>query len=119
MDKVVKSIVALGIPGIILLCIISANGLMGAAAITSALALLGGPLGMLGGIGAIGIAILISRGIATYGFDAIAINVLEELYSKGTTKQEILDKINSYPFSGDLKRKLREKLDEIDSKNEK
>ena len=87
MDKVVKSIVGLGVPSFILLYTISTSGLAGAAAITATLSALGGPFGMLGGIGAIGAGVLISKGIATYGFDAIAIKVLEEFYSKGETKK--------------------------------
>lgn len=119
MDKVVKSIVALGVPGFIFLYVISTSGLAGAAAVTAALSTFGGPFGMLGGIGAIGIGVLISKGIAEYGFDAIAIRVMEEFYSKGKTKKDILDKIDSYPISKDLKRKLKEKLNEISAKNKK
>jgi len=48
MDKIVSKIAALGVPGLVLLVAISATGLYGAAAITTALAALG-PFGMVGG----------------------------------------------------------------------
>lgn len=41
MEKIVSKIAALGVPGLVLLIAISATGLTGAAAITSALAALG------------------------------------------------------------------------------
>ncbi len=42
MDEVVKKIAALGLPGVILVTIMATTGLTGAAAITAALAFLGG-----------------------------------------------------------------------------
>ena len=49
MDKIVEKIVGLGVPGLILLVAINISGYAGAAAITSSLAILGGPAGMIGG----------------------------------------------------------------------
>ncbi|MDP3486811.1 MAG: hypothetical protein Q8S19_02620 [Bacillota bacterium] len=48
MDKLVTKIVALGVPGLILVVAMGVSGWAGGAAITVALA--GGPFGMLGGI---------------------------------------------------------------------
>ena len=59
MDKLVDKIVALGVPGLVLLIAMSATGWAGAAALTTALAALGGPLGMLGGIAVLGMLSLI------------------------------------------------------------
>ncbi|MCI5898138.1 MAG: hypothetical protein MRZ82_03955 [Firmicutes bacterium] len=107
MDKIVSKIAALGIPGLVLLTAISATGLAGGAAITTALAALG-PGGIIGGIATLGIIGLISEGIAQYGVDAIFSAVVKELYRKGETKEHILQKIERYPISKDLKRKLKE-----------
>src|SRR5690242_20926998 len=52
-QKTVSNLVGLGIPGLILLAVIATTGYAGAAAITTALATLGGPFGMLGGIAAL------------------------------------------------------------------
>lgn len=119
MDRIIKSITALGVPALILLLASSINGLAGAAAITSALRMLGGSFGMVGGLAISGIIAMVSKIGTDYSFDAIAIKVLKKLYSKGETKKDILDKINSYPISGDLKIKLKEKLNEISAKSKK
>ena len=54
MDKLVNKIVALGVPGLVLLIAMHLTGFAGAAALTAALASLGGPLGMLGGLAVLG-----------------------------------------------------------------
>lgn len=105
MDKVVSKVVALGVPGLILLCAMGATGYVGAAAITTALAAIGLP-GILGGILTLGIIGLLSEGISEFGFDAIFSSVVNELYKKGETKESILGKIAKYPISKSLKYKL-------------
>jgi len=106
MDKLIQKIVALGVPGIILLVAVNVSGLAGAAAITSALALFGGPFGMIGGIGAMGLAVLIMDGISKYGFEKIFEEVVQDLIRKGESKDSIKRKIEGYPISKDLKTKL-------------
>jgi hypothetical protein len=112
MDKIVAKIAALGVPGLVLVIAISATGLAGGAAITAALAALG-PGGMIGGIATLGVLGLISEGIAKYGMDAIFSAVVIELYKRGETKESILNKIQKYPVSKDLKRRLRESLEKV------
>ena len=79
MDKVVQKLVALGIPGLVLLVVIATTGLAGGAAIVTALATLGGPLGMVGGIAALGILGLVADAIAEYGMSKIFAAVVEGL----------------------------------------
>ena len=112
MDKIVAKIAALGVPGLVLVIAISATGLAGGASITAALAALG-PGGMIGGIATLGVLGLISEGIAKYGMDAIFSAVVIELYKRGETKESILNKIQKYPISKDLKRRLRESLEKV------
>ncbi|MFW6008955.1 MAG: hypothetical protein ACOCP8_06795 [archaeon] len=112
MDKLVAKIVALGIPGLILLLAVSISGYAGAAAITTALAAFGGPFGMLGGIGAFALAALILNGISEYGFEKIFTNVLLELEKKGHSRDQILRKIEKYPISRSLKLKLKDKFNQ-------
>ena len=109
MDKIVAKVAALGVPGLVLIIAIGATGLAGGAAITAALAALG-PGGMIGGIATLGVIGLISEGIAKYGMDAIFSAVVQELYKRG---ESITQKINKYPVSKDLKRKLKESLDKV------
>ena len=108
MDKIVGVIASLGIPGLVLLVAMGVSGWVGAAAITTGLASLGGPFGMLGGIALLGILILVSRGIAKFGFEAVFKAVLTKLKERGHTNEEIVTKIQSYPISKDLKLKLTE-----------
>ena len=108
MDKIAGQIAGFGIPGLVLIVAMAATGFAGAAALTTALAALGGPFGMLGGIALLGVLMLISKAIAEYGFEAIFKAVLNELYKKGKTKDEILNTITGYPISSDLKRSLNE-----------
>ena len=117
MEKIVSKIAALGVPGLILITAIGATGLAGGAAITTALAAIG-PGGMIGGIVTLGVIGLISEGITEYGFDAIFIAVVKELYKRGETKNSILKKIKKYPVSKQLKRKLRESLNEISDESD-
>ena len=111
MDKIVSKIVALGVPGLVLLLAIGATGYVGAAAITAALCAIG-PFGMIGGIATLGLIGLISQAISEYGFEKIFVQVVKELVKKGETKESILLKINSYKISKSLKLKLKEKLEE-------
>ena len=118
MERIVSKIAALGVPGLILITAIGATGLAGGAAITTALAAIG-PGGMIGGIVTLGVIGLISEGITEYGFDAIFNAVVKELYKRGETKNSILQKIEKYPVSKQLKRKLRDYLNEISDENDR
>lgn len=112
MDKVVEKIVRLGVPGLILLVAINISGYAGAAAITSSLAILGGPAGMLGGFGILGFSVYISMAISKYSFDTIYTNTIDGLIQKGETKDSIKKKIDKYPISRSLKLKLKDLLEE-------
>lgn len=113
MDKIVNKIVALGVPGLMLLIAVGASGLAGAAAVTTALACLG-PGGMIGGVVTLIIASLISEAIAKYGFEAIFLKVCKGLYEKGETKESIKEKIRNYKISKSLKEKAIKYLDELE-----
>ena len=106
MDKVISTITSLGVPGLVLLIAIGASGLSGAAAITFALSSIG-PGGILGGIAFLGVLSVISNAVTEYGFEAILKGVLNEFYAQGESKESIIRKINSYPFTEGLKIKLR------------
>lgn len=110
MDRVVAAIVGLGVPGLILLVAVSTGGLAGGAAIVAALAFLGGPLGMLGGIALLGLLVLISQSLAKFGLEKILSAVIAKMKSKGKSKSQIINEVNGYPISSDLKNKLKELL---------
>ena len=106
MDTIVQKIVALGVPGLILLFVISGTGVAGGAAIVAALAVLGGPLGMMGGIAVLGLLTLISDALARYGLDALAKAVVEGLKKNGTPRAEIRRKVESAPITRGMKDKI-------------
>jgi len=112
LEKLISKVAALGVPGLMLVVAMAASGLTGAAAITAALAALG-PGGMLGGIAFLGVAGLLAHGLTEFGFDAIFTGVVKELYKKGETKSSILNKIQKYPVSKSLKRKLKEEIEKM------
>ena len=106
-DKIIEKIVALGVPGLVLVIVIATVGEVGGAAIVVALATLGGPLGMLGGIAVLGLIVLISQAIAKYGAEVIMKSVVKGLKDKGMTTEEIVKAVNGYWFiSNDLKQKI-------------
>lgn len=114
MDKLVDKIAALGVPGLVLVVAMSATGYFGAAAITTALAALGGPLGILGGITVLGILGLISKGIAEYGFEKVYFSVLLKIKDKEMlTEEEIIKRIRKYPISKVMKLKIINRIETL------
>ncbi len=112
LDKVVSIIVGFGIPGLILLVAVITAGVAGGAAIVVALATLGGPLGMLGGIALLGVLLLISKALTEYGAEVLLRRVIAGLKQKGNSKPDMLKVIDSYPISRSLKAKLREYVEQ-------
>lgn len=112
MDKLVNQIASLGVPGIMLMVAISMTGLSGAAAITTALAMLG-PGGMLGGIAFLLLAGAIASALTEFGFDSLFMAVTKKLYKKGETKETIRRKIQKGPWSKKLKAKAISDLDKL------
>lgn len=107
MEKIVSKIAALGVPGLVLFVAVSTAGYAGGAAVIAALAALG-PGGIIGGIATLGMIGLIAHCVTEYGTEAILSAVVKELVKKGETKATILSKIDRYPISKSLKRRLKE-----------
>ncbi|WP_200889024.1 hypothetical protein [Aphanizomenon flos-aquae] len=82
MDEVVRKVAALGLPGVLLVVTMAATGLAGGAAITTALAALGGPFGMIGGIAALGVAGLVADALGKYGIDGLLTGIYLERKKK-------------------------------------
>lgn len=115
MDKVADKIAALGVPGLILVVAMSATGWTGAAALTTALAALGGPLGMLGGLAMLGVLGLIARALTDYGFEAVFKAVVVRLRKDGLSDAEIAERVEGYPVSRALKAKIHWHLGTLSS----
>ncbi|MFW6029723.1 MAG: hypothetical protein ACOCRO_05660 [Halanaerobiales bacterium] len=109
MDKVVSKIVALGVPGVVLFLAISASGMAGAAAVTTALAAIG-PGSLVGGVVTLGLTVLILDALSEYGFEKLMEAILKEFRKKGMSRQDIIKKIESYPLTKGMKLKLINKM---------
>ncbi len=109
MDELVRKIVALGLPGVILLITMATTGFFGAAAITAALAALG-PGGMIGGIAFLGVVGIAADGLSKYGLEAILKGVYQTRLKNGESSSSLSKEINGLPVSKDLKRFLKEEI---------
>ena len=107
MDEVVKKVAGLGLPGVILVVTMAATGLTGAAAITAALAFLGGPAGMLGGIAVLGLTGLIADALTKVGLE----DLLTAIYCQRRLSEphgKLLEEIEKLSlFDGDIKERLQ------------
>lgn len=89
MDELVKKIAAFGLPAVVLMIAISATGLAGGAALTTALAALG-PFGMFGGIALLGILGLLADKITEVSWEEITKLVVKEQL-KTSSKEEVIE----------------------------
>lgn len=110
LDRAIEWLVSLGVPGLVLMVAICTSGFAGAAAITSALAALGGPLGMLGGIAVLVLLVPIShtiyKGVTKHGLERLCSRVIHGLEAKGFSRDAIAQKVESYPIPRALKTKI-------------
>lgn len=94
-----RKIAALGTPGIVFLVAMSTTGLAGAAAITSALALLGGPAGMYGGIAILPIIAVAADYLAKYGLEFLIAKVYQRRIDReGKTVEVVVKEISDLKF---------------------
>ena len=112
LGEIVGLIAGFGVPGLVLVMLITSLPLSGAAAITSSLAVLG-PFGMLGGIAVVGVLAFISRALAKFSFEEVFSALLIKLREDGRTSEDIREEINAYPISDELKQKIEEFIEEF------
>ena len=106
-------LVALGVPGIVLLVALETTGFAGAAAIVTALATLGGPLGWVGGFVSLGILVIVSKKMAEFGFDYLFSRVLKGVRESGKTKEQIFEEVEGYKIPDVMKRALHEWVEQF------
>ena len=110
MDEIVKKIAGLGLPGIFLVLATAAGGGIGnTAAVVSAIMTLGGPFGLIGGLGVLGLAASVGDVIAGYGIEALLMGIYQER-SKTESVRFLLKEIKDLPISDELKAKLKKQL---------
>ena len=91
--RVVDLLAAAGVPGLVLLGAMALSGFTGAAAITVALASIGGPAGMLGGIG---VLVSIGVAIAKFGLSEVSIAVVRKIL-ESKSQANVLQEIDTLP----------------------
>ncbi|GAB4178336.1 MAG: hypothetical protein Fur005_40590 [Roseiflexaceae bacterium] len=109
-DEAGRAIAALGMPAIafaVAASIAGGMGLAGGAVITTALAMLGGPVGMVGGLLALGTLSTIASVVAKYGIDAILVATFTARQESGITNEQIHTDIDQLWISDELKLKLK------------
>jgi small GTP-binding protein len=110
MDEVIRKVAALGFPAVILTVVMATTGLTGAAAITTALAILGGPFGMVAGIGALAISPLLIDLIGKFGIELVLMRVYETRSEKESI-EKLCQEIDNLPISNELKQKVKTVID--------
>lgn len=106
MDEVIKKIASLGLPGVIFVITLGTRGVATFLAVPIAIALLGGPFGVIGGITVLGLATLVSDAIAGFGLDAILSSVYKER-RKTEPSASLVSEIDNLFISDELKYKLK------------
>lgn len=111
MDELIRKVAALGLPAVILAVVMASTGLAGAAAITSALAILGGPAGMVGGIFALGTVGILTDLLAKFGIELVLMRIYE-IRSEKENVEKLCQEIDNLPFiSNELKQKVKTLID--------
>lgn len=93
-----KKIAGYGVPGIVMVYLVATAGVTGAAAVTTALAALGGPFGMLGGLVVLFLLKEIAEALTEWGMGTILRNVASELRKEGKSDYEIRKEILDMPI---------------------
>lgn len=117
LDEIGRKIASLGTPAIVFAaaCSIAGGmGLAGGAAITTALAMVGGPFGMVGGLVALGVLTIIADAVGKYGIEAVLTATFRARQEQGATGDEICQEIDKLPLSQELKLKLKEHFSSSD-----
>ncbi|MBS9385001.1 MAG: hypothetical protein HEQ24_12540 [Dolichospermum sp. BR01] len=113
MDEIAKKLAGLGLPGVIIL-ILAVTSAGSNAAIVAALTAIGGPFGILGGIGLLGLTTVVGDSVAAYGIEAIIKSVYSERL-KTESETLLIKEIEELPISDELKAKLKDHLSSVSS----
>lgn len=109
MDELANKLAGMGTAGLVLVGLVATSSYAGAVAITTSLALLGGPFGMVGGVVTLTLIAAVSSAITKFGVEALAKSIITKLKASGKAPDSILKEIDNFPMiSKGLKAQLRE-----------
>lgn len=113
LDEVGRKIASLGVPAIVF-AIAAANagamGLAGGAVVTFALASLGGPAGMIGGLIALGVLTVIADAVGKYGIRSVLVAAFLARRDQGIPIAQLHEEIDGLWISDELKVLLKTEL---------
>ncbi len=109
MDDLVSKLAGLGVSGLVLVGLVATSSYVGAVAITTSLAFLGWPFGMIGGVMLLTLIGAVSSAIARFGVDSLAKALVQRLRETGISEPEIIQEINNFPLiTNSLRAQLRD-----------
>ena len=113
LDDIGRKIASLGTPAIafaVAASIAGGTGLAGGAVITTALAMLGGPLGMVGGLLSLGVLTIIADAVSKYGIEAVLGTTFQKRIEQGITVEQVYKEIDELWLSDEIKFKIKSRL---------
>jgi len=113
LDEIGRKIASLGAPAIaiaVAASIASGMGLAGGAVVTTALAMLGGPFGMIGGLVALGVLTVIADAVGKYGIEAVLVATFRARREQGITVEQVSQEIDNLWLSDELKLKIKSQI---------
>ncbi|ROH98645.1 hypothetical protein ACLB6K_17445 [Microcystis aeruginosa FACHB-524] len=109
LDEVAKRIGSLGLPGVILVVTVSTSGAT-TYPIAFALAALGGPLGVLGGLGLLGLTTVVGDALTNYGIEAVLAAIYKDR-RKQEAQEDLIKEVEGLPITQGLKLKLKQQIE--------
>lgn len=110
MNKIISRLTAFGVPGLVYFVAATNSGLLGGASLVGLLAILGGPIGVIGAVVLASTTAAIKGVVKLNGFEPTFDALVEAYEAKGMTRDEIRDKVSRYPISTLLKAAVLEQL---------
>jgi hypothetical protein len=117
LDDIGRKIASLGTPAIafaVAASIAGGTGLAGGAVITTALAMLGGPLGMVGGLLSLGVLTIIADAVSKYGIEAVLGTTFQKRIEQGITIEQVYKEIGELWLSDEIKFKIKSRFNQND-----
>ena len=109
LDEVAKRIGSLGLPGVILVVTVSTSGAT-TYPIAFALAALGGPLGVFGGLGLLSLTTVVGDVLTNYGIEAVLAAIYKDR-RKQEAQEDLIKEVEGLPITQGLKLKLKQQIE--------